>query len=110
MATLASFADATIIAFKIAETGNFSPLSKNTWDPPILDAYSLTVTSSSNLILPSSIPSIVKRIVIIFVILAMGSFSWGFFSYNIVLESKSISKAEGDSTSKGASCAKALGL
>ena len=68
-------------------------------EPPILFARALPITISSYFILPASIASIVRRIVIIFVTLAGGRISCAFFSKRIFPVSASIKIADGALTS-----------
>ena len=94
IATQPSLADATAIPFNKVSTFWTSPASRNIWLPPIDDAVSLTVTSSVNFILLLSTASHIKSIVITFVTLAGGNFSWQFFSYNTLPLVTSISTAD----------------
>ncbi|MPM29752.1 hypothetical protein SDC9_76293 [bioreactor metagenome] len=82
--TAASFADAIAIHFVISAAVCVSPTSRNTCEPPIDAACSLTVTLSSHFIFPSLTASYIKRSVITFVTLAGGSFSSEFCSYKTV--------------------------
>lgn len=70
MATQASLALAMEMHFSMVSTVCVSPGSRKTWEPPMLAAYSDTVTVSSRVILPSSSASKIKIMVMIFVMLA----------------------------------------
>ena len=72
IATQASFALATAIHLIMVSTFWVSPGSKNTCEPPMLAAYSETVTVSSKEIFPASKASKIKSRVMIFVMLAGG--------------------------------------
>ena len=103
IATHASFAEATAIDFNSVSTFWISPGSRKIWLPPILAAVSLICTSSSSLILPLSSASHIKSMVITFVTLAGGNFSWEFFSYKILPVDASINTADLDTISSFAS-------
>ena len=63
-----------------AEIIRVSPGSKNTWEPPMLAAYSETVTVSSKEICLDESASKIRSSVIILVTLAGCLASWEFFS------------------------------
>ena len=83
IATTASFPLATAIPLNKSLTLIFSFVSSNIWLPPILEAFSDTVTISSQLMIPFSILSIISNIDIILVIEAGTNLSCEFFS-NII--------------------------
>ena len=80
MATQASLALATLIHLIIVSTVWVSPGSKNTWEPPMLAAYSETVTVSSKEICLDESASKIRSSVMILVTLAGCLASWEFFS------------------------------
>ena len=80
MATQASLALATLIHLIMVSTVWVSPGSKNTCEPPMLAAYSDTVTVSVREICPRSMASKMRIRVMIFVILAGCRISCAFFS------------------------------
>ena len=83
MATAASLALATLIHLIMVSTVCVSPGSRNTCEPPMDAAYSLTETASSRWICPFSSASKISSRVMIFVILAgISSLSFS-FSYKI---------------------------
>gem|GEM_PF-5585312 len=71
-ATVASFAETTTSAFSRSCTDIRSPGSRNTCEPPIDAARSLTVTSSSSVILPLSSASAIRSVLMTFVTDAIG--------------------------------------
>ena len=83
IATVASLPEAIDIPFTISVTLIFSPTFKKIWLPPILAAFSEAVIISSHFKFPFSISSIIRSILIIFVIEAGASFSSLFFWNNI---------------------------
>jgi len=103
IATQASFALATEIHLSKVSTVCFSPVSRKTWEPPIEEAYSEIVTSSSNWISPSASASKIKSIVMTFVTLAGGRAVSASFSYNTVPVVISIKITEGAVTSTAVS-------
>ena len=66
-AVQASFAEATITALSSSSTVIVSPTSSHICEPPIATAFSPAVTLSSSVILPLSIASSTKSILISFV-------------------------------------------
>ena len=110
MATDASLAEATEMHLIIVSTLWVSPASRNTWEPPMDEAYSEVVTVSSRWIFPWEMASKISNSVITFVTLAGGSCSWAFFSSTTVPVDASIRIAEGaeiPSVSAGVSSAQA---
>ena len=90
----ASFALAITTHLMSSSTVMHSPGSRNTCEPPIEAAASLTDTSSPSEIFSLSSASITRRSVIILVTDALGSFSWLFFSNNTCPVDNSISTAD----------------
>lgn len=94
MATDASLPEATAMPFSKSRTDICSPGSRKIWEPPIEAACSLTCTISSSVMRPSCNASMMRSMVMIFVMDAGGSFSWAFFSYNTVPVDASMSRAD----------------
>ena len=80
IATAESLAEAIIIDLSKSSTFKVVLGSKNTCEPPILEALLLIITSSVKLSSPLSIASSIRSIVIILVIEAGAIFSSTFFS------------------------------
>ena len=80
----------------IVSTVCFSPSSRKTWDPPILLACALVVTSSVSWSVPFSSSSKISSSVMIFVMLAGLRCSDAFFSYRTVPVCASIKRTDGE--------------
>ena len=98
IATDASFPEATTIHLIIVSTVCFSPSSRKTWDPPILLACALVVTSSVSWSVPFSSSSKISSSVMIFVMLAGLRCSDAFFSYRTVPVCASIKRTDGEAS------------
>ena len=99
-ATAQSLADTTQTAFTMSATERASPSFSQIWLPPMEAAWAEPVTMSSHWSWPESMASITRSSVMTLVTLAGSRGVWASFSKRTVPVSRSISTAEGASTSK----------